>query len=74
MGGGGGIDEGIGHGESVARTQGGGEGGDFRGDRNYGVLVKEREKLVGGGLPRDAGGVSGDLVKGDGGNDDRCRG
>jgi hypothetical protein len=35
--------------------------------------MKECEELVGGGLIGDAGGVSGDFVEGDGGNNDRHR-
>ena len=71
---GGGVDEGVGHGELVADSEDGGEGGDLGGDRDDGVLLEKREKISGCGFSGDAGGVAGDFVKADGGNNDRGRG
>ena len=42
---GGGVDEGVGHGELVADA----EGGDLGGDRDDGVLLEKREELCGRG-------------------------
>ena len=53
---GGGVDEGVGHGELVADSEGGGEGGDLGSDRDDGVLLEKREQLLSRRLSGDAGG------------------
>ena len=67
---GGGVDDGICHGEVVLGSEGCGELGNFCCHRCDVILMEEGENLGGGGFTCGMGGVAGDFVEADGGDTD----